>query len=119
MYQAHSVAAADGKSRASFSGSVAEPARRDHHRVGGDLVVADGDAHDGTVVHEQSVDAAPECDVDALVTAVPGQHVDDGLPPPDRAVHPGHALVAAEHELVVVLHAEVAQPLDRRPGPLA
>ena len=119
MYQAHSVAAADGKNACQLLRAVAEPAGGDDHRAGGDGVVPDGDPHDRSVVDQQSVDTAPERDIDALVTAVPCQHVDDGLPPPDRAVDPRHPLVAAEHELVVELHAEVAQPLDGRSGPLA
>ena len=97
-------------------GIIAETARRHHHRTGGERVVADAGPHDGAVFGEQAADPPSECDLDSGTAAVPGEDVDHRLAAPDRAVHPRQGLVAAEHQLVVVLHPEVAEPFHRRPG---
>ena len=116
MYHAHPVSAADGKYRASFSGSIAEAAHCHHDRAGGHRVLADTRPHDGAVLGKQAADPPPESDLDSGAAAVPGEHVDHRLAAPDRAVHTRYALVTAEHQLVVELHPEVTEPFHRRPG---
>jgi hypothetical protein len=107
-------------------GIVAEAGRRHHHRAGGQRVLVKAAPHastyarpyDGAVLGEQAADAASERDLDSGAAAVAGEHVDHGLAAPDRAVHPRPALVTAEHQLVVELRSEVAEPFHRRAGQL-
>ena len=118
MYQAQPVSRRRREVLGQLLRAVAEAARGDDHRAGGDRVVADGDSHDGAVVGQQPVDPLAEGDVDVGLAAVPGEDVDDALAPADGHVDPRHPLLTAEDQRVVVLDAQVAEPLDGRPGEL-
>lgn len=95
---------------------VAETAGSQHHRAGRDRVVPHGHAGHGAVLDQEPVDPLAQRDLDAGPAARAEQDVDDRLAAADGHVHPGRALVPAVHELVVVLDAEVTEPLHGRPG---
>ena len=116
MYQAQPVSAAEGKYWASFSGLLPKPPVATT-TPGGQRVLADAGTHDGAVRVSRRPTRRPSA-ISIGAAAVPGEHVDHRLAATDRAVHPRHALVTAEHQLVVVLHPEVAEPFDGRPRQL-
>ena len=115
MYQVHSVAVADGKCSASFSGLAPKPPVASTTAPA--VMVSPPTAMPRTRPSSsttQPVDPLAEGDVDVALAAVAVQHVDDGLAVADGHVHTGDRLVAADDQLVVVLDAEVAEPLHDR-----
>ena len=117
MYQAQPVAAADGKCCGQLGRAVAEPAGGDHHRAGGDRVVADRHTDDRAVLVIRRSTRWPRA-TSISASGTPGEHVDHGLAAADRHVDARHPLLAAEHQRVVELDAEIAEPLDGRAGEL-
>jgi len=115
MYQAHPVSAADGKYRASFSGLLPKPpvATTTAPAVNASSPTPAPTTAPSSVSRRPT--RRPERDLDSGAAAVAGEHVDHGLAASDRTVDPRHALVTAEHQLVVELHPEVAEPFHRRP----
>jgi hypothetical protein len=95
---------------------IAETAGGQHHRAGRDRVVPHGHADHRAVFDQEPVDPLPQRNLDAGPAARAVQDGDDRLAAADRHVHPGRALVPAVHELVVVLDAEVTEPLQGRAG---
>ena len=95
----------------------AETSGGQHDGPGGDRVAADRDAQHPAVVHEQPIDPLAERDVDVPFAAVAVEDVDDRPAPlPTGTCTRAHRLVATDDELVVVLDAQIAEPLHDGAG---
>ena len=120
MYHAQPVAAADGKCSASFSGllpnppvaTTTAPAVMASSPTATPMTAPSSVSSRSTRWPERDVDVRPRGSAGRGRRRRPG-------PAPIGHVDPRHPLLAAEDQLVVVLDAEVAQPLHRRAGQLA